>query len=90
LLFHWEILFKISVANHKLGIPYWSFRRGYDHLMKSRLHFRMLRQLEFENPEVEQVHPAEDVYAQGGLRVATDDLTGFSASSNMRAKSHAN
>jgi hypothetical protein len=90
LLFHWHILFKISVANHKRGIPYWSFKRGYDHLMKSRLHFQMLRQLEFENPEVEQTQQTEHVYSQRELQVVTNDLSGYSASSNMRAKPHAN
>ena len=26
---HWKVLFKISVANHKLGVPYLSFKEGW-------------------------------------------------------------
>jgi hypothetical protein len=33
---HWRILYKISVMNHKLGVPYMSFRTGLKALKKSR------------------------------------------------------
>ena len=33
---HWRILYKISTMNHKLGVPYMSFRTGLKALKKSR------------------------------------------------------
>lgn len=42
ILKHWKALYEISRHNHKNGTPYWSFRKGYDFLKKSRAHFRML------------------------------------------------
>lgn len=33
---HWRILYKISIMNHKLGVPYMSFRTGLKALKKSR------------------------------------------------------
>ncbi len=49
LLEHWDILYTISVLNNKKGIPYWSFRRGFRHLLKARKHFKTLKQLEFKS-----------------------------------------
>jgi hypothetical protein len=49
LLEHWSILYRISVINHKKGIPYWSFSRGLRHLLKARKHFKTLRSLEFNS-----------------------------------------
>jgi hypothetical protein len=46
LLDHWNILFRISRANHKRGIPYWDFSRGLDHLKKTKEHFSLLLKLE--------------------------------------------
>ncbi len=48
LLFHWNILFRISIANHKLGIPYWPFRKGLEHVRHAGKHIEMLRALEKE------------------------------------------
>jgi hypothetical protein len=48
LLHHWEILYQISVANHKNGIPYWNFKRGLHHLRHAKAHVKMLRNLELE------------------------------------------
>ena len=42
LLTHWKALYKISRYNHKNGVPYWSFKRGWDFLKKSSGHFKML------------------------------------------------
>jgi len=42
LLTHWNALFRISRYNHKNGVPYWSFKRGWDFLKKSSEHFKML------------------------------------------------
>jgi hypothetical protein len=48
LLQHWNILYRISVENHKQGVSYWTFMRGLHHLIKARKHFKHLRALEFE------------------------------------------
>jgi len=42
LLIHWNALYRISRYNHKNGVPYWSFKRGWDFLKKSSEHFKML------------------------------------------------
>lgn len=44
ILRHWKALYQISRYNHKNGTPYWSFRKGYDFLRKSRAHFKLLEQ----------------------------------------------
>jgi hypothetical protein len=49
LLEHWNILYQISVLNHKKGISYWTFSRGLQHLLKARKHFKTLRSLEFNS-----------------------------------------
>jgi hypothetical protein len=46
LLEHWKILCEISIANRKRNIPFWSFKQGVEHLLRSKEHFRMLKQLE--------------------------------------------
>jgi hypothetical protein len=46
LLDHWNILFRISQANHELGIPYLNFSLGLEHLKKSKEHFSLLIKLE--------------------------------------------
>lgn len=46
LLFHWKILFQISMANHQRGVKFWSFRQGIDHLKGSKIHFAKLHELE--------------------------------------------
>jgi hypothetical protein len=46
LLEHWRILYEISAANREKGIPYWNFKRGLQHLMNAKVHFKILRQLE--------------------------------------------
>ncbi len=35
LFHHWNVLFKISIANHKNGTPYTSFKQGYKDLITS-------------------------------------------------------
>jgi hypothetical protein len=46
ILKHWEALYKISVHNHKAGIPYWSVRRGWRFLKASNKHFKRLAELD--------------------------------------------
>jgi len=48
LLHHWKILYQISVANHRKGIPYWTFMRGIRHLLMARKHFQWLKAMEFQ------------------------------------------
>ena len=56
LLEHWHILYRISVLNHKKGIPYWSFHQGLQHLLNARKHFKTLKSLELNtNSESHQV-----------------------------------
>jgi len=61
LLHHWNVLFKISLQNNKNGVPYWSFKQGYDHLLRARKHFKKLRKLEFAMNTIVPVewHPAK-------------------------------
>ena len=33
---HWKLLYNISIANHKLGVPYMSIRSGLEAITKSR------------------------------------------------------
>jgi hypothetical protein len=42
ILTHWRALYLISRYNHRNGVPYWSFKRGWNYLKQSREHFRML------------------------------------------------
>lgn len=73
LLFHWNILFKISRENYKKGIPYWSFLQGYNHLKASKKHFSLLRQSEFESsmiiPDVQT-----EIYTNPEINLKTKTL----------------
>ncbi len=46
ILHHWKVLYQISRYNHKNGIPYWSFRKGWNHLRASSRHFKMLEKFD--------------------------------------------
>jgi hypothetical protein len=43
---HWKMLYRISTSNHKRGIDYWKFGRGWHFLKNAKKHFRMLKQLD--------------------------------------------
>lgn len=43
---HWKMLYQISARNHKRGINYWKFRKGWQFLKNAKKHFRMLKQLD--------------------------------------------
>jgi hypothetical protein len=45
-LYHWKVLYEISVFNHNKGIRYWSFRKGLKFLSKARKHFKLLEDCE--------------------------------------------
>jgi len=49
-LHHWKMMYKISRYNHKHGISYWKFRRGWRFLKEAKKHFRKLKQLDAEFP----------------------------------------
>jgi hypothetical protein len=46
ILQHWKALYTISVANHRKGIPFWSFSKGRSFLKEARKHFALLEQLD--------------------------------------------
>ena len=45
---HWKVLYKISVLNHRSGIPYWSYSRGREFLKNAKKHFKILKALDTE------------------------------------------
>jgi hypothetical protein len=46
ILKHWKVLFLISRYNHRNGVPYWSFRKGWKFLQQSKKHFQILEELD--------------------------------------------
>ena len=47
ILQHWKALSRISRYNHqKMGIPYWSFIKGYRFLKASQKHFELLKKFD--------------------------------------------
>ena len=47
---HWNVLYRISRANHRKGIAYWSFSRGWKFLRHAAMHVKKLRQLDGQFP----------------------------------------
>jgi hypothetical protein len=45
---HWQDLYQIGKINYKKGVHYWSYRKGYKHLMKARRFFKILNQADLE------------------------------------------
>ncbi|MGN6163107.1 MAG: hypothetical protein ACTHOF_01070 [Flavisolibacter sp.] len=45
---HWKALYQISRYNHKHGVPYWSFKRGWDFLRKAKKHLKVLEKYDRE------------------------------------------
>jgi hypothetical protein len=45
---NWHILFEISRYNHRNGVQYWSFLRGWKYLRSAHRHFKILQKLENE------------------------------------------
>ncbi|MGV3657215.1 MAG: hypothetical protein ACO1NX_04650 [Chitinophagaceae bacterium] len=45
ILKHWEALYRISKANHRNGVKYWSFIKGIRFLQASKKHFDKLKKL---------------------------------------------
>ena len=46
ILQHWKALSRISRYNHKMGVPYWSFMKGYRFLKESKKHFELLEKFD--------------------------------------------
>jgi hypothetical protein len=46
ILRHWDALYKISMHNHRKGIPFWSLQKGWDFLQDSKKHFQLLTELD--------------------------------------------
>ncbi len=45
-LHHWRVLYTISKLNHKKGIRYWKYRKGFNFLKRAKRHFRILKKLD--------------------------------------------
>lgn len=39
---HWKVLYQISSINHKKGIPYWPFMKGWNFLRAAKKHLKVL------------------------------------------------
>ena len=50
ILQHWKVLYKISVINHRNGIPYWSYREGRQFFKTAKKHFKVLKALDSATP----------------------------------------
>ncbi|MEO9069906.1 MAG: hypothetical protein ABI261_02650 [Ginsengibacter sp.] len=48
ILKHWKILYNISSYNHKQGIPYWPFIKGYRFRIETRKHYRKINKADKE------------------------------------------
>lgn len=43
---HWRHLYRIGMINHKKGVPYWSFMKGYRFMQKANKNFNRLREID--------------------------------------------
>lgn len=43
---HWRHLYKIGKINHKKGVPYWSFMKGYRFMQKAKKNFKRMQQVD--------------------------------------------
>jgi hypothetical protein len=39
---HWKVLYEISIHNHKKGISYWPFKKGWKFLKEAKKHLKVL------------------------------------------------
>ena len=46
LVAHWQILYRVSRENHKRGIPYWSFKRGWRFVVHASRNIKFIRELD--------------------------------------------
>ena len=47
-LHHWKVLFEISRINHRNGIPYWPFMKGWKFLKAAKQHLQILEKSDTE------------------------------------------
>ena len=47
-LHHWVMLAKISRKNHRRGVPYWGFKRGWHQLKQAQIHLQHLKRMDAE------------------------------------------
>ncbi|MBC7936891.1 MAG: hypothetical protein H7Y86_16210 [Rhizobacter sp.] len=50
ILTHWKMLFLISRQNHKKGIPYWKFLKGWRHLKAAKINLMRLKRMDANFP----------------------------------------
>jgi hypothetical protein len=43
---HWEHLYRIGKINHKNGVPYWKFMKGYRYMQKAKKNFKRMREID--------------------------------------------
>jgi hypothetical protein len=43
---HWRHLYRIGRINHKKGVPYWSFMKGYRFMQKAKKNFKRMKQID--------------------------------------------
>ena len=43
---HWRHLYRIGKINHKKGVPYWSFMKGYRFMLKAKKNFKMMKAID--------------------------------------------
>jgi hypothetical protein len=48
ILHHWKVLYEISRHNHKNGVRYWSFSKGWKFLKQARRHLKLLERYDKE------------------------------------------
>jgi hypothetical protein len=46
ILKHWRHLYRIGLINHRTGVPYWSFRKGYRFMMAAKKNYRRMKQID--------------------------------------------
>lgn len=47
---HWRHLYKIGKINHKKGVPYWSFWKGYRFMQKAKKNFKRMSVIDKQIP----------------------------------------
>ncbi len=43
---HWRHLYRIGRINHKKGVPYWNFRKGYRFMMNAKKNFKRMSEID--------------------------------------------
>jgi hypothetical protein len=43
---HWRHLYRIGKINHKKGVPYWSFWKGYRFMQKAKRNYKRMKEID--------------------------------------------